>query len=266
MNANAIYLKHILMCSLMFFVVNIVVAQDYQAKHKVQRGETLSSIAKQYGVTEQMVKEANPQMGDLFYVGLKLNIPKKEDVENETKKEKVEDYDGIVDVSSNNTHPTLSNRNVLNGSINYDAEGVDNFFVYQPDAKVYGLDISMDMYKYFFWGMSFYSNLKFKPEKALSFQININLGVKKRIIINDNFMLLGKLNPYIGWYSAPYSDDTKFTYGAQAMLGAGFKLLETQKGKSVFLSGGYSVAAGEFKTKGMFDAGYWTLGITFVTK
>ena len=79
-------------------------------------------------------------------------------------------------------------------------------------------------------------------------------------------MLLGKLNPYIGWYSAPYSDDTKFTYGAQAMLGAGFKLLETQKGKSVFLSGGYSVAAGEFKTKGMFDAGYWTLGITFVTK
>ena len=97
MKTVAVYLKHILMCSLMFFVVNIVVAQDYQAKHEVQRGETLSSIAKQYGVTEQMVKEANPQMGDLFYVGLKLNIPKKEDVENETKKEKVEDYDGIVD-------------------------------------------------------------------------------------------------------------------------------------------------------------------------
>lgn len=265
MKTAVVYLKHILMCSLMFLVVNTVTAQDYQAKHEVQRGETLTSIAKQYGVTEQMIKEANPQMGDLFYVGLKLNIPKKGEVRNETKKEKVEDDDGIVDVSSNNTHSTLSNRSVMNGSINYDAEGVDNYFVYQPDAKVYGLDISMDMYKYFFWGMSFYSNLNFK-DNQLSGQVNINLGVKKRIIINDNFMLLGKLNPYVGWCSAPYSDDTKFTYGAQAMLGAGFKLFETQKGKSVFLSGGYSVAAGEFKTKGMFDYGYWMLGITFVSK
>ena len=77
MKTAVAYLKHILMCSLMFWVVNTVAAQGYQAKHEVQRGETLSSIAKQYGVTEQMIKEANPQMGDLFYVGLKLNIPKK---------------------------------------------------------------------------------------------------------------------------------------------------------------------------------------------
>ena len=55
MNTAVVYLKHILMCSLMFLVVNTVTAQDYQAKHEVQRGETLSSIAKQYGVTEQMI-------------------------------------------------------------------------------------------------------------------------------------------------------------------------------------------------------------------
>ena len=53
---------------------------------------------------------------------------------------------------------------------------------------------------------------------------------------------------------------------AQAMIGAGVKLFDTSKGKSVFLSGGYSLVAGEFKTKGMFDYGYWMLGITFVTK
>lgn len=261
-----VYLSHILMCMLMLMFVNTALAQDYQAKHEVQRGETLAGIAKQYGVTEQMIKEANPQIGSLFYVGLKLNIPKKEKVENETKKENIEDYDGIASVSSNNTHSSMSNRYILNGGINNDAEGVDNYFVYQPDAKVYGLDVSLDMYKHFFWGMSYYSNLKFKPEKALSFQININLGVKKRIIINDNFMLLGKLNPYIGWCSAPYSDDTEFTYGAQAMLGGGIRLFDTSKGKSVFLSGGYSVVAGEFKTQGMFDCGYWMLGITFVSK
>ena len=250
---------------LMLMFVNATLAQDYQAKHEVQRGETLAGIAKQYGVTEQMIKDANPQVGNLFYVGLKLNIPKKEKVENETKKENVEDYDGIVSVSSNNTHSSMSDRYMLNGGINYDAEGVDNYFVYQPDAKVYGLDVSMDMYKYFFWGMSFYSNLKF-GEGQLSGQVNINLGVKKRIVLNKNLMLIGKLYPYIGWCSIPNNDDTEFTYGAQAMLGAGVRLFDTSKGKSVFLSGGYSVVAGEFKTQGMFDCGYWMLGITFVSK
>ena len=75
MKTMEVNLKHIIMCCLMFVIVDAVFAQDYQAKHEVRRGETLASIAKQYGVTEQMIKNANPQMGDLFYVGLKLNIP-----------------------------------------------------------------------------------------------------------------------------------------------------------------------------------------------
>jgi len=265
MKTTAVYLKHILMFSLMLLIVNIVAAQDYQIKHEVQRGETLSSIAKQYGLTEQMIKDANPQMGNLFYVGLKLNIPKKGEAKNETKKEKVEDYDGIVDVSSNNTHSTLSNRGVMNGNINYDAEGVDNYFVYQPDAKVYGLDISMDMYKYFFWGMSFYSNLKFK-ENQLFGQVNINLGVKKRIVFEDRFMVSFKLYPYIGGVSPSGDADSDFTYGAAGTVNVGFKLFDTSKGKTVFLSGGYNVMANEFKTKGIFDSGCWMLGITFVSK
>ena len=77
MKTMVVNLKRIVMCCMMFVVVNAVFAQDFQAKHQVQRGETLASIAKHYGVTEQMIKEANPQMGNLFYVGLKLNIPTK---------------------------------------------------------------------------------------------------------------------------------------------------------------------------------------------
>ena len=264
MKTMVVYLQRIVMCCLMFVAINAVFAQDYQAKHEVQRGETLASIAKQYGVTEQMIKDANPQAGNLFYVGLKLNIPSKGKVDNKIVEEKQETHKASGYVVSNNDN--VIQHYTSNSVINYYAEGVDNYFVYQPDFKTYALDVSMDMYKYFFWGMSFYSNLKFKPEKALSFQINLNLGIKKRVLINDNFMLVGKLYPYIGWCSAPYSDDTDFTYGAQAMIGAGVKLFDTSKGKSVFLSGGYSLVAGEFKTKGMFDYGYWMLGITFVTK
>ena len=82
MKTMVVYSMRIIMCCLMFVVVNAVSAQDFQAKHQVQRGETLAGIAKHYGVTEQMIKEANPQMGNLFYVGLKLNIPtqKKENI------------------------------------------------------------------------------------------------------------------------------------------------------------------------------------------
>lgn len=92
MKSIFVFMKRTIMCFSMLMVVNIALAQDFQTTHEVQRGETLSSIAKQYGVTEQMIKDANPQAGDLFYAGLKLNIPKlmKQDtnIQNEVSTEK----------------------------------------------------------------------------------------------------------------------------------------------------------------------------------
>lgn len=43
--------------------------------HTVQRGETLTSIADQYGISEAALKEANPQSSSFIYVGMKLTIP-----------------------------------------------------------------------------------------------------------------------------------------------------------------------------------------------
>lgn len=267
MKTMVIYLKRIVMCCLMFVVVNAVFAQDYQAKHEVQRGETLASIAKRYGVTVQMIKDANPQMGNLFYVGLKLNIPSKGKVDNIIVEEKQGTHKESGYVVSNNDNISVTHHYTSNGMIDYDAEGVDNYFVYQPDFKTYGLDVSMDMYKYFFWGMSFYSNLKFKPSDALSYQMNINLGVKKRIVFDDRFMASLRVNPYIGWMSKhDGSSNSDFTYGAAGAVNVGLKLFDTSKGKSVFFTGGYNIMAGEFRTKGMFDSGAWMLGITFISK
>ena len=266
MKSVILNLKHIVVC-MMLLVVSSALAQDYQAKHEVQRGETLASIAKQYGVTEQMVKDANPQMGNLFYVGLKLNIPSKGKVDNKIVDEKQENYNASEFVVSNDDKLSIIHHYTSNGVIDYNAEGMDNYFVYQPDFKTYGLDVSMDMYKYFFWGMSFYSNLKFKPSDALSYQMNINLGVKKRIVFDDRFMASLKVNPYIGWMSKhDGSSNSEFTYGAAGAVNIGLKLFDTSKGKSVFLTGGYNIMAGEFRTKGMFDSGAWMLGITFIGK
>ncbi len=43
--------------------------------HTVNRGESLNSIAEQYHITVAQLLEANPGADNLFFVGMKLNIP-----------------------------------------------------------------------------------------------------------------------------------------------------------------------------------------------
>lgn len=43
--------------------------------HTVARGESLELIASQYNITVAQLVEANPGVNNLFYVGMKLNIP-----------------------------------------------------------------------------------------------------------------------------------------------------------------------------------------------
>lgn len=43
--------------------------------HTVNRGESLNSIAEQYNITMAQLLEANPGADNLFFVGMKLNIP-----------------------------------------------------------------------------------------------------------------------------------------------------------------------------------------------
>lgn len=43
--------------------------------HVVGVGETLASIAEKYGTAESVIKESNPDVTDIVYVGMKLAIP-----------------------------------------------------------------------------------------------------------------------------------------------------------------------------------------------
>lgn len=53
-------------------------AQDKTVTHIVDRGETLASIAKLYGVTNGKLIELNPDASDFVYVGMELTVPCKE--------------------------------------------------------------------------------------------------------------------------------------------------------------------------------------------
>ena len=58
----------------MLLYATMAFAQTVQ-KHTVKRGETLTSIAKQYGISKDEIVRLNPDAAQFVYVGMELNIP-----------------------------------------------------------------------------------------------------------------------------------------------------------------------------------------------
>lgn len=67
------HLRAITIAIMLMLCVNISMAQT--KSHTVTRGETIESVAKKYGVSVDAIKQANPNMGSMFYVGMKIIIP-----------------------------------------------------------------------------------------------------------------------------------------------------------------------------------------------
>lgn len=72
-------MKIFLIKALILFAVSVAVPMNAGAqatvRHTVDRGETLTSIAKKYNTTEDKIKELNPEAGQFIYVGMELMIP-----------------------------------------------------------------------------------------------------------------------------------------------------------------------------------------------
>lgn len=52
-----------------------IASMDAETKHILERGESLESIAKKYGVTTQQIIELNPEAASFTYIGMELTIP-----------------------------------------------------------------------------------------------------------------------------------------------------------------------------------------------
>lgn len=68
--------KTFLFVAMFIFASATTLAQSEQV-HKIEKGETVESIAQKYGVTVDDIKKANPNAGNYFYVGMSLKIPRK---------------------------------------------------------------------------------------------------------------------------------------------------------------------------------------------
>lgn len=274
-----IFFLSVLFCTVCMFTM----AQNQSVTHVVQRGETIESIAEFYKVSVEDINKANSNADGIVYVGMKLNIPTsgsvKQTIDEKNKQPQTEIYRNNVNSNNNvnfvkyketKAEPTYNSNN----SFVY-GEGSSFSFLYQSEAKVYGLQMELGT-NLFCLTSTFMSDLEFGGNKTSSSAALLGAGVRRKLVFGDNFLIQGKLYPYIGlsYTGTPKNtetgqeaeDKTKFTYGASADLSIGFKICNTAKGNSTFLHVGYAIIASEFETKGMFKGGCIMVGLTTILK
>ena len=275
-------IKKIFLSVLLCAVCMFSMAQSQTVTHVVQRGETLESIAEYYKVSVEDINKANPNADGMVYVGMKLNIPTNSTIQNSVTKEErqsvkeatkhnvqYQNTDSYVARENMSNHQTTSNNSLEYG------EGSSFSFLYQSDAKLYGLQMEMGT-NLFCLTASIISNLKFGKKDTSASTAWLGAGVRRKLVIANNFLIQGKLYPYIGLSQSntpkdieigqEAEDKTKFTYGASADVSVGLKLWNTAKGISTYLHVGYAIMASEFETKGMFKGGCIMVGLTTIIK
>lgn len=275
-------IKKIFLSVLLCTVCMFGMAQSQTVTHVVQRGETLESIAEYYKVSVEDINKANPNADGMVYVGMKLNIPTNSTIQNSVTKEErqsvkeatkhnvqYQNTDSYVARENMSNHQTTSNNSLEYG------EGSSFSFLYQSDAKLYGLQMEMGT-NLFCLTASIISNLKFGKKDTSASTAWLGAGVRRKLVIANNFLIQGKLYPYIGLSQSNIpkdieigqeaEDKTKFTYGASADVSVGLKLWNTAKGNSTYLHVGYAIMASEFETKGMFKGGCIMVGLTTIIK
>lgn len=241
---------------------SVALAQTSTSKHIVERGETLESIAEKYGVSKDDLVKLNPDAGQFVYVGMELIVPEKK--ENSLQVETIPKPSQQV---LPNEKSSTSYKSGLTSKIAASYLRV----LYQSNSKIYGIDYGADFDSQYLTGKFFgRSDLKFGGKETTSATFGVAIGAKQRFQIGDAFLASIELTPYIGlgYMGQPKivgqqeaKDETTFEYGALGNITIGFKICNTSKGNSTYLTAGYEIAAGRFKTKGMFENGYFSLGI-----
>ena len=269
-----------------FFIIMIVamsmtttMAQEV-VEHVLQRGETIESVAKKYGVSVADLQEVNPDIANMTYVGMKIKIPQKKHVES------TESEDNSISVESSNNLTTgieTIATNTETTTIVQDTEPVivsdgllssagDFSVLLRPKDKVYGLYYGNQLNKNLYMGYGY--SMAFTDHGSSNFFFGIGWGNK---YVTGPILLQANIYPYLGLNSYDvleikvdskgrakenWKNKNKFTYGLQASLGAGLCIYTNKKGGRTFLTVGYYFGAAEFKTDKMLENGQWMVGIT----
>lgn len=184
-----------------------------------------------------------------------------------------------LSVSANAQTVITNNYDSPISSVNPQTDNSDSFVMgndinvsYNSDSKIAGFSFIGNVSNSVYWGLNISADIDGFDTYSSAFQ----LGVGKRYLIGESFLVQGKIGPYAGYTSYKESqydnsngkvtekDKGKFLYGANAGIAAGIKLWNTKKGNSTFLTVGYYLNAMEFKTVDLFKNGSWGIGFTTI--
>lgn len=235
-------------------------AQTSEKMHKIEKGETIESIAQKYGVTVEDIQKANPNAGGYFFAGMSIKIPERnavaENVEGTTvqpnpiiQKEHVSQSTASV-VSDTNNNSAAINEWVVD-YWGYGSIGYWNYDDFENWGLAFG-HINLDG-----WGLDFtVGRVCFKRlEKGGSGNYNVD------ILPNYTFGLLKKNKTCLGFtVSAGPSVRKQEVWTGEVTAGGNMKTKDkwyidgyTQialnaKVGPVFLSAGYNLWFPQFKT------------------
>lgn len=253
-------------------------AMAQQKSHTIQRGETIESIAKKYNVSVYALQQANPDVKDMFYVGMKLVIPDGGKVSASDKSNNNSDV-GMGTASEYNWESNTSSADEGNANWgNWDATGriaYTSIMEIPSKGKTFSMDglrVSMDIV------------YAFTPNWFVSAGLGSIMGYKKKDgIENDYFSLMLPVN--IGYKlsvtekigltlrTGPYVD---YVFNRKEKIGKMESKITKEKGYKKAIFGINASAAISYNRFGIFfeyglglserskklHENYWSVGIS----
>ncbi|MDO5482971.1 MAG: LysM domain-containing protein [Bacteroidaceae bacterium] len=238
-------------------------AQTSEKMHKIEKGETIESIAQKYGVTVEDIQKANPNAGGYFFAGMSIKIPEKitvtENVETTNiqpnpiiQKDNVSQSTvSIVSDTINNFAAISKNTEEIDWGWGYTSIGYWNYDDFENWGLAFGI-INPDGWGFDFTGgraclkrlekggsgnynIEILPNYTFgllkKNKTCLGFTVSAGPSVRKQDVWTGEVTAGGNMKTKVKWYIDGY---------AQIALNA--------KVGPVFLSAGYNLWFPQFKT------------------
>lgn len=262
--------------------------------HTVGRGETLASIAQRYSITVEQLVAANPGVENLFFVGLKLNIP--ETTASNVQQNGTQTYavpTGPVDSYGSSTADTNSSAGdsyqtetetsvgpgvswammlqlgfLGDDNFTYSANIGANYFFFEKDRSLFaGARIGWfsGHSRYAEWGAGYSESVEFNTHfvtvpVTIGYAIttsNKNLGLTPYIALIPNFCVSSKLKGKSYSHGHTSSDELEFKkkVGLEFSLGAAIRLWEFNIGAA------YNIPLNDNQKFYIKDEGYVSVSI-----
>lgn len=198
-------------------LVLTIAANARIVEHTIDRGETLESIAKTYGVSTDSILKENPEMKDMFFAGMVIKIPIAEQngAESTTTPSTTPDSEyqtqaPIYNANRTSTDSYTAQGNSQPGTTLQTYSASDSEITFDDFASIY---LSYNaQFKYFdqgFYGIGYTMSIGNTKNFGLGYSLEANFG-----IVDEGASMILNISPYYGVpinkYFMPYLKLTGF--------------------------------------------------------